>query len=937
MKLRIPIRLLALLFCVSAFLGCQSAGVSPSPEAAQAKVSISGSVRLNAIFSGPTYGGGPGPNESLVEDAFRLYGEGQFAEALKKLQAVLGERGEGAIYDKHREGQIRILLARIYLDLGLFSEAQAEHTKALKLAIELRDPKLKMVTLLESASLADRLNDFETRLFILSMVENARRGLDDPGLQVLALNQTAAALTDLGDPAAALQRLLEALSISRRINRRYEILQLGVLGDFYGKIGEFSKALDYFTKAQAEAKESGDAALEGYSLVYVGLTYFVLGKNEDAIRAARQGLQIARAMKASKWEAPESLGRLGLLAAEYNALHVLRFALTAQGRYDEALRIAEELLQLAMELGSPYQIKQAHAALGDVLLEMGEYAKAADAYTGAIELTEGLRARIPVQQQQMGFLARELSPYDGIIRALYNSYVATALGKTLVAHKALLFAEWGKSKTWVEQLSRHRMVAVQDTLPPEVRARERDMFREGLAAYNDYARVSSRHGIPMEKREKAEAAWRLAAEKLATFQEELHRKYPRYAAVRYGQVFPLDALPIRDGETLIVYKLGPDWAYAWVIKKTLGRNGILKFIQLPVKTREIEKLVERFLAPMRTGKDTQFATDVAGELFRKIFRPVIEGIFVSSRLVIVPDGVLTLVPFETLVMEVGKNGDGQTARFVGDQFVLSYYPSATILTINRQTVLPAGPPPGSLLAVGDPVYGPDDERVAPSQVSSLREDEKDQESRIITRRAKVRKGAQQQGYTFGRLKYSGEEVLKISEVLGGRSGPRDVLTGFNASESRVKSKDLTRYRYLHFAVHGVLSYDVPYLKEPALVLGVEPDSKEDGFLTLSEISGLKLNADLVTLSSCKTGLGVRVAGEGVIGLSRAFMLAGARSVLVSLWEVADHSTALLMEEFYRLLGQGVDKAEALAKAKRHLREKGYENPFFWAPFVLMGD
>ena len=163
------------------------------------------------------------------------------------------------------------------------------------------------------------------------------------------------------------------------------------------------------------------------------------------------------------------------------------------------------------------------------------------------------------------------------------------------------------------------------------------------------------------------------------------------------------------------------------------------------------------------------------------------------------------------------------------------------------------------------------------------------------------------------------------------------MTGFAASETRVKLGDLTQYRYLHFAVHGVLSYDVPYLKEPALVLGVEPDGREDGFLTLSEVSGLKLNADLVTLSACKTGLGVRVAGEGVIGLSRAFMSAGARSVLVSLWEVADESTAVLMEEFYRLLVQGVDTAEALAEAKRRVREKGYDNPFFWAPFVLIGD
>ena len=122
-----------------------------------------------------------------------------------------------------------------------------------------------------------------------------------------------------------------------------------------------------------------------------------------------------------------------------------------------------------------------------------------------------------------------------------------------------------------------------------------------------------------------------------------------------------------------------------------------------------------------------------------------------------------------------------------------------------------------------------------------------------------------------------------------------------------------------------------------MVLAVDPESKEDGFLTLSEIYGLKLNADLVTLSACKTGLGQRIPGEGVIGLSRAFIDAGSQAVLVSLWEVDDHSTALFMEEFYRLLAQGINKVEALAKAKEYLRQKGYENPFFWAAFILIGD
>lgn len=217
------------------------------------------------------------------------------------------------------------------------------------------------------------------------------------------------------------------------------------------------------------------------------------------------------------------------------------------------------------------------------------------------------------------------------------------------------------------------------------------------------------------------------------------------------------------------------------------------------------------------------------------------------------------------------------------------------------------------------------------------ESAKKYESELTLRGSRFRKGAEDKGYTFDRLIHSGLEVQKIRNIFENRSGDKEVLIGFDASEGRVKSRDLTKYRYLHFALHGVLAYDVPYLKEPALVLAIDPDSKEDGFLTLSEIYGLKLNADLVTLSACKTGLGLKVEGEGVIGLGRAFINAGARAMLVSLWEVADESTALFMEEFYRQLAQGIDKVEALKKAKEYLRMKGYENPYFWAPFILIGD
>jgi CHAT domain-containing protein len=159
---------------------------------------------------------------------------------------------------------------------------------------------------------------------------------------------------------------------------------------------------------------------------------------------------------------------------------------------------------------------------------------------------------------------------------------------------------------------------------------------------------------------------------------------------------------------------------------------------------------------------------------------------------------------------------------------------------------------------------------------------------------------------------------------------------------------LAPYQYIVFATHGILGTEVPYLQQPALVLSQVDTLEEDGFLTMEEILGLRLNADLVTLSACQTGLGINVKGEGIIGLTRAFMYAGTSSLVVSLWSVADQSTAEFMAHFYRNLKSGMSKAKALRETKLWMIRESYHtdeygnvvlhnHPFYWAPFVLIGE
>ena len=162
-----------------------------------------------------------------------------------------------------------------------------------------------------------------------------------------------------------------------------------------------------------------------------------------------------------------------------------------------------------------------------------------------------------------------------------------------------------------------------------------------------------------------------------------------------------------------------------------------------------------------------------------------------------------------------------------------------------------------------------------------------------------------------------------------------MLAGLSASEESLLGADLSGYRFVVLATHGILEKTIPQIREPALVLSQFGNrGGRDGFLTLSKVMRLKLNADLVALPACQTSLGKSISGEGVMSLGRAFQYAGARAVLATLWSVNEDSTTHFTEKMLRYIKEGRTRREALKLARRDIRKEGYEHPFFWAPFVL---
>jgi CHAT domain-containing protein/tetratricopeptide (TPR) repeat protein len=318
---------------------------------------------------------------------------------------------------------------------------------------------------------------------------------------------------------------------------------------------------------------------------------------------------------------------------------------------------------------------------------------------------------------------------------------------------------------------------------------------------------------------------------------------------------------------------------------------------------------KKILAIARLLSDPNSDSGMLGtELHRvsqTILGPALPLIVGKQQLIVITDGVLNLVPFE--LWSIGTTEYEPLVNVTSVRYV------PALRSLSKKALGEGGNSEG-LFALGDPIY-PDPKMIAGLPLSEIEE---------------ATRGADFQSY-FAPLPETRTEVESISKLFPGQ--PRALLFGERALESIVKGTDLSQYRYVHFATHGILGGEVPGIGEPALVLGEEPN--EDGFLKASEAEQLKLNAQLTTLSACNTGSGNFVQGEGVMGLSRAFLLAGSESVLVSLWPVASEATEDLMLRFYKYMQNGERPQVALRHAKIDIKGE-YSHPFFWAPFILIG-
>ena len=330
---------------------------------------------------------------------------------------------------------------------------------------------------------------------------------------------------------------------------------------------------------------------------------------------------------------------------------------------------------------------------------------------------------------------------------------------------------------------------------------------------------------------------------------------------------------------------------------------------LPTGRKEIEKLSQQYIDQIRAKAS---GGEIPKKLYELLLKPIPE-VSSTARLIIAPGGILNLLPFEAL-----RDDRGQ---FLLKSRTISYVPSGTILdTLRRSQLQPSAPKP--LLAMGDVAYenqgGAGKRLPTPSSV-----------------RGRIKRGvADLSGIALSDLPQTREEVEEIGRIVGPDAV---IMLGKNATENAFKKEPLDQFRVLHLAVHGFA--DTQYPERSALVLGADPKSGDDGLLQVREIIRLRLNAELTTLSACDTGVGKLQGQEGISNLVEAFLVAGSKSVVASLWSADDTSSSALMERFYKRLAQGESVSSALRNAKLDLLAQYGDqlSPFYWAAFIPVGE
>ncbi len=721
------------------------------------------------------------------------------------------------------------------------------------------------------------------------------------------LNNLGAAYKDLGDGARALELYEQSLSIAPADDAIHEAMVLINIGNVYTGRKEYDKAAEYLQRAYDIRSKAGDRRGTAAALLNLGALLTESERDESgALVKLQQALPIFREM--------------GDRGREALALGNLAKVTSRLGDRPKARELALESLAVSRAIGQQESEIAALGLLTRLALIENDLSQARARAEEALGVIESLRNKVAgaaFRASLMSMVQDDYARYVDILMRLHRDQPQA--GHDRAAFEA---AERARARSLLDTLAEGG-ADIRQGVDPALLSREKDLERRiDQAGRRETALLAAPH-----TQEQAAAARRALDQLLTEYQElraQVRQLSPAYASLTQPE--PPKTAQIQaqlDSETLLLeYALGDERSYLWA----LTPDSITAF-ELP-KESEIETLARRYFEFVSTPKaDGAAATALSAELSKVLLGPV-AALLPGKRLVVVANGALQYVPFAALPLP------GDSLPLIANNEVISL-PSASILGVLRSQRAARPSPPKTVAVLADPVFSPQDSRLArnaPAAASAARGAEEEQEPDLA-------KSVRAAGFNrLTRLRFTREEAQNILDLVP--AGQKLRAVDFDATRAAVLSGDLANYRIIHIATHGIVNTQSPDLSGLVLSLVDAKGQRVDGFLRMHQLYNLNLPADLVVLSACQTALGREIHGEGLVGLTRGFMYAGASRVVASLWQVDDQATAELMKRFYRgMLGkQRLSPAVALRQAQTEMsRDSRYRSPYFWAAFTIQGD
>ncbi len=707
----------------------------------------------------------------------------------------------------------------------------------------------------------------------------------------------------------------------------YIAMSYNNLASIYTYYGKYEKALSYFYKAMDIRRDyAGEESPEvAFSYANIGNVFTKMGNFNNAKYFLNKGINIYKKIAPSNPELADAYiyaGKLKREKKDYNS---------AVAYYDSALSIVwtgynpehpdpESLIKMP----SAKRLILALVKKGNALAEQGNITsdiivlkKSLKVYKTATDVIDKLKNGLGREESKLMLTRRSYEVNKNAVDVSLKIYKITTNPEFI--DSAFFFAERNKAEILSESIA-DAHVRKYTGLPDSLLSKENDL-RADLTLYE----------TRLEESEKENDSYSFNLNKNQLFNAQskydellrfIEQNFPAYNILKF---------PEKINTSADIRQLLPP--YASLIEYFTGDSSITIFALTNSSVNAVTvncdstffNEVRKFRAALQKLNYINYLSS-AYTLYFKLIEPVTKFIKNKKKLYIIPDDILAYLPFEALLTKsytTPFNRDFSKLNYLIRDYEISYHYSSELL---RETLLHKNDSKQTSFAGFAPVFSDDKKDL--NKIASVIDTNLINYSSL--RSIKI------QGKKYSSLPETKTEVESIGDLFKSDNYPTEVFINKAATESELKSDNIYRYKFLHLATHGFINEEHPDLS--GLVLYDSNDStKDDGILYAGEVYNLNLNADLLVLSACESGLGKVVKGEGIYGLTRAFFYAGVDNIVVSLWQVTDKSTSVLMINFYKNILNGMDYSSALRKIKLDMIKGGlYSYPLEWSPFILIG-